>query len=335
MKSYLTNRLQCVQYNEQRSSLKSVKLGVPQGSILGPLLFLFYITDLPNISKKIKLMLYADDTAIFFESKQINELQQIIEEATPHICLWLQMNKLSLNTDKTVFQLYTNTAAENSLTVRLNNVEIKNENIVKYLGMYLDSNMNWSSHIDHLSVTLSRNIGIISRSRYFLNKQSLLLLYNALVLPYISYCCCVWGFTYVSYLNKIEILQKKVVRIIDNQPRYAHAAPIFKDLKILKVSDIAKLQITTIMHKTFRNELPNDINALFTLATAPSILTRNRRHFSEPFSTKLYRTRLPTWVGPRLWNSLVASDFNLVEVRATSKSVLKKIMKGKLILSYI
>ena len=95
----------------------------------------------------------------------------------------------------------------------------------------------------------SYNKHIINRSKYMLNKHSLLLLHNALVLPHINYCCLIWGFTYPSYLNKIETLQKRVIGIIDQQHRLAHSDPIFKSLNILKAKDIAKQQLITVMHK--------------------------------------------------------------------------------------
>jgi len=181
----------------------------------------------------MKFLLYADDTAIFFESEDISSLQLLITQESTHICKWLQINKLSLNTQKTAYQLYKNSNIGSDLTIQLNGVTIKEETEVKFLGIYIDAYLKWSSHIDHLSLILSRNIGIINISKYFLNKHLLLLLYNALVLPYISYCCIVWGFTYPTYINKIEILQKRVIRIIDNQHRLAHSDPIFKTLNIL------------------------------------------------------------------------------------------------------
>ena len=335
IKSYLENRKQCVEYNGVRSTFKSVKIGVPQGSILGPLLFLLYINDFPNISQNIKFLLYADDTAIFFKSDQISTLQYLVDSESSHICKWLQINKLSLNTKKTVFQQYKTSNTGQNLTVRLNGIEIKEEMKVKYLGMYIDPNLKWASHIENLSITLSRNIGIINRSKYFLNKQSLLMLYNALILPYISYCCLIWGFTYPTYISKIEILQKRAVRIIDNQHRLAHSDPIFKANNILKVNDIAKHQLITVMHKKFTEELPIDIGALFTLSNPPSITTRSRRHFVETFTEKLYCTKIASWIGPRLWNSIIAPHISLIDLRASSKNCIKTYTKKCLIESYI
>ena len=196
----------------------------PLHSLL-PLLFILYINDLQNVSQNIKLLLYADDTAIFFQSKNIESLQNVIDTESAHI------------TDQTVYQLYTKSAIKLNINVRLNGRKIREETKVRYLGVYIDANLNWLPHIHHLSIILSKNIGIINRSKYFLNKHSLLLLYNALVLPHISYCCLIWGFTYPSYLKKIETLQKRVVRTIDYQDRLAHSDPIFNNLNILKVKD--------------------------------------------------------------------------------------------------
>ena len=334
IKSYLSNRQQCVEYDGVRSELKRVKIGVPQGSILGPLLFLIYINDFPNISKNLKFLLYADDTVIFFESKNAKSLQLLVNKESVHICNWLQLNKLSLNTQKTVYQVYTKEIARPDLSVHLNGFTINAEMKVRYLGVYIDPQLKWSSHIDHVSLLISKNIGIINRSKYFLDKHSLLLLYNALVLPYINYCCLVWGFAFPSYLNRIEILQKRAIRVIDGQHRLAHSDPIFKSLEILKVKDIAKQQLLTVMHKKFIGGLPTEIDALFTLSDPPSITTRTLRHFNETFSAKLYGTKIATWAGPRLWNSIITPHMSITDLRTASKHCIKTFTKRIFLLDY-
>ena len=101
-----------------------------------------------------------------------------------------------------------------------------------------------------------------------------------LVLPYINYCCFVWVFTYQNYISKIELLQKRVVGIIDNQHRLAHSNPIFKSLNILKVRDIAQLQLISVMHRKMIGSLPKELDDMF-LLTNNSNITRSRLHFKE------------------------------------------------------
>ena len=334
IESYLLNRQQCVDFNGVRSSLRNVSIGVPQGSILGPLLFLLYINDFPNISNNIKFLLYADDTAIFFEAECSNDLQSLINRESQIICQWLVANRLSLNTEKTVYQVYNNTNAEVNLSIKLDDVVIKEQSNVKYLGVYIDKNLKWSHHIEHLSIIISRNIGIINRSKYLLNTQSLLLLYNALVLPYINYCCLVWGFTYPSYMRKLEILQKRVVRIIDNQHRFAHSDPIFQKLKLLKVQDIARQQLIIVMFRSLKQTLPAELCNLFTLADTPHIPLRNRRDFVEMFTEKLYRTRTPSWIGPRIWNSIITPQFDAEKKTEMTKGQIKTICKNHFLETY-
>ena len=334
IESYLSNRQQCVDFGGVRSTLKKVNIGVPQGSILGPLLFLLYINDFPNISNKIEFLLYADDTAIFFESDCSNNMQSLIDRESMVICQWLAANKLSLNTEKTVYQVYKNTNEEVNLSIKLDDTIIKEQSKIKYLGVFIDKNLNWSHHINHLTFIISRNIGVISRSKYLLNRQSLLLLYNALVLPYINYCCLVWGFTYPSYVRKIEILQKRVIRIIDNQHRFAHANPIFKKLGLLKVQDIAQQQLLTVMLRKLHETLPAELSGLFTLADSPHILLRNRRDFVEQFTEKLYRTRTPSWIGPRIWNSIITPQLAPGSTDELSKGQIKQICKVYFLQTY-
>ena len=125
-----------------------------------------------------------------------------------------------------------------------------------------------------------------------------------------------------------------MIRIIDNQHRLSHSDPIFKSLNILKVKDIAKQQLLTVMHKKIIGGLTKEIGALFSLSNTPSIVTRTRRHFNEMFSAKLYGTRIPTWVGPRLWNSLITPHMSVSELRTSSKDSIKAFIKKSFLEDY-
>ena len=192
----------------------------------------------------------------------------------------------------------------------------------------IDQNLKWNHHIDHLTAIISRNIGIMNRSKFFLDKHSLTLLYNTLVLPYINYCCLVWGFTFPTYLHRIELLQKRAVRIIENQHRLAHTGPIFQNLKLLKVQDIAKQQLILVMHRKLTSNLPVDIDFLFHILDPSLTRTRRRQHFIEPFTVKHYRSRISTWLGPRLWNSIISPRYSLNDARLLTKFNLKKVTKN-------
>ena len=230
--------------------------------------------------------------------------------------------------------MYKNSNTLSNLNITLNNVNIREVTSVLYLGVHIDSGLKWSAHIDHLTFIISRNIGVINRVKYFLNKQSLILLYNSLVLPYINYCCLVWGFTFQTYIRKIEILQKRIIRIIDDKHRLAHADPIFRSLNMLKVMDIAKQQLISVMHRKIIGTLPSELNYLFSLANTQSI-TRHKSHFNETFSRKLYRTRVASWTGPRLWNSCIAPHFSIADLKITSKECIKRHAKKQFILAYV
>ena len=326
LESYLEGRTQCVEVEHVRSSLASVDIGVPQGSILGPLLFLIYINDFPSISDDLTAYLYADDTAIFIEGNDEAHLQRVIDATMPEIVAWLQANQLSLNTDKTFCQLYNNTKRDVNVSVMLSGAHIKFVKTVKYLGMYVDDDLKWKSHISHLSTTLTRNVGLISRARYILVPKQLLLLYNALFLPYINYCCMLYSNTYITNVDKLEKLQKRAVRMIDGEHRLAHTAPIFKKLKILKLRDIGKQQMLLLMHRKLKGTLPSSIDRLFTILE-PLRDTRSTHHFHEFFSEKFYRSYTTRWSAPRIWNSIIAPKFTDMEAVPLTKREIKDFSK--------
>ena len=335
IESYLSNRHQCVEYKGVKSSLRQICIGVPQGSILGPLLFILYINDFPDISSKFTSLLYADDTALLFEASSITELQNNINTELPKVCKWLQANKLSLNTSKTYYQLYNNSKTVADVNVVLNGVNIDCAETVRYLGVFIDKELKWESHIMYVSRIISRNIGIINRSRFFLSHRHRYLLYNALVLPYLNYCCLIWGNAPKSYLLKLINLQKKIIRILDNQPRLAHTNPIYSKLKILKLEDIARQQIIAVLYNVATLDAPAVITNLFKPIQNRQRTSRTTQHFEEIFTRKTYRTRTIAWTGPRLWNSIIAPSFPHVNtLRQSSKKYIKDIAKNHFLSGY-
>ena len=310
-------------------------IGVSQGSILGPLLFILYVNDFPEICKNSTCLLYADDTAIFFEAQSQTELQKLIDNESPKIVDWFNSNKLSINASKTYCQLYNNTTAMINVNVCIRNKHIKFTDKIKYLGMYIDADMKWRSHINHITNILSRNVGIIKKASFFLKSKYLLLLYNSLFLPYINYCCIIWGHSAPTLLYRLNKIQKKVVRIIAGQTRLAHTNPIFKNLKLLKIKGIAVQQSILLMHNAISQNLPCNISSLF-ISVQNVAITRNRliSHFEEPFTSKLYATRTISWLGPRLWNTMIAPSFSGIKTAPVSKAIIKKFAKDKILTNY-
>ena len=218
--------------------------------------------------------------------------------------------------------------------MKIRGATIKHAETVKYLGVLIDKDMKWNSHITRLSHIISRNVGIIWRSKHFLTTKHRLLLYNSLVLPYLNYCCLLWEYSTKSSINKLFILQKKAVRLVDNQPKLAHSSPIFAKHSLLKLEDIAKQQTLVLLYNVITQNSPPVITSLFELSRYTPQNTRIVRHFTDKFTRKTYGTRTISWVGPRIWNSMVAPHYPDSESISTSKMQFKKMIKQLMIAEY-
>ena len=326
LKSYLMERTQTVVINGTSARPREIKIGVPQGSILGPLLFILYINDIVNVSINGKIMLYADDTAIFFKHSCSETLQNMVNNALLKISNWLESNYLTLNTEKTFLQVYSKRKTIEPVSVNIKGAVIKEIKTIKYLGVFIDDDLKFASHISSISNIISRNIGMIARSKQFLTKPQLLQLYNCLVFPYINYCCFIWGSNYDEHIRKLVILQKRSMRIVEGIFSPQSTIPIFKKYKKLKVKEVAHLQILLIMHKYVINDLPLEIRSLVQLAHQPAYQTRNADHFQNNFSTKKYQLFTFTCLGPKLWNTHISRNFRLSEI-PRSKQIFKNYLK--------
>ena len=243
--SYLSGRTQYVTVNGHVSDLLPITCGVPQGSVLGPLLFLIYVNDLPKVSKVMQFYLFADDTSIYFDSNNLVYLQKIVNRELKKIKKWLEANRLALNIDKTNYVIFHSPTRkiEEFVKIKLGSKPITRVNYIKYLGVLVDATLSWKPHITELTKKLARTSGIFYKIRHYVSPDTLKLLYYSLFYSFISYGITVWGLTHPSYMDPLWKLQKKVIRTIAFKDKYAHTTPLFHEFKMLKLADVHSLKL--------------------------------------------------------------------------------------------
>jgi hypothetical protein len=310
LRSYLSGRQQRVLFKNILSNPANVTCGVPQGSILGPLLFLLYINDLPLCTKVPHFVLFADDTNILFSHHDPKTLEDTINNELLHISNWFKLNKLSLNIKKTNYIIFKNKHSNKpniNLNIKIDGTTLQQVETTKFLGLLIDFNLSWGPHTKHVSKIISKLNGVIRKVRPFLPQESLHTLYNTLVLPYFSYGAMIWADPNNTSLDSLFLLQKRVIRSCTNSPWLSHTDPLFASLKTLKVYDIYKLQLAVFMYQHHNNLLPShliDETFFNTAYPAHSYETRHANtQFIKPTNTVL-ASNTSASQGPLLWNNI-------------------------------
>ena len=180
IKSYLSEREQYVSQNGQHSNYNNITCGVPQGSVLGPLLFILYINDLPKISNNFKPILFADDTNLIFYDKTILNLKDKMQTDINKLFKWLNINILSIHINKTNVLLFNirNKNENIKLNLYINNIKLKQVTDIKMLDVYIDDKLNWKKQINYVATKLCRVIAILNKVKHKFDIKTLILLYN-------------------------------------------------------------------------------------------------------------------------------------------------------------
>jgi len=239
-KSYLTERSQYVIFDGAKSETHTVKCGVPQGSILGPLLFIIYMNDICNVSKLLFTIMYADDTSVLLSGKDLHDLTQLLNKELDLLSTWLKANKLSLNVEKTFYVVFhrAKLKAGSNITLSMNDTILNKTSSIKYLGIIIDHKLKWNEHIAYVKNKIAKGVGIMYRARSLLDKRRLVDLYYSFVYPYLIYCVEVWGCANQTHLTPLVLMQKKIVRIITFSTYLAHTQPLFHSLSILPLDKL-------------------------------------------------------------------------------------------------
>ena len=235
-KSYLSDRQQYVSINGFNSTNKIMNYGVPQGSVLWPLLFLIYINDLHNAINYSITHHFADDTNLLLSNDSLKKLQKQVNLDLKFLCNWLKANKISLNASKTELLLFRhpNKKLNYEIKIKIDGKKIVPSDSVKYLGIIIDSHLNWHHHANELAPKLSRAIGMLAKIRHYVDSKTLFMIYHGIFSSILLYGSQIWGQGSNKSLNKIHQLQNKVLRVIHFKSFDSNVDQLYKSSNILK-----------------------------------------------------------------------------------------------------
>lgn len=320
LKSYLSGRQQQVSINETFSDLRVVTYGVPQGTVLGPLLFSIYVNSLLNLKLKGTVISFADDTAIFYKSDSWGSLKEMAESDFRVINEWFKYNRLTLNTQKTNYLLFTSYSSglhELGNLIIDEKTEIPEAEKVKYLGIIIDRHLRWELQANNIIKKLR---GLIGRFRFlsdFLDISHLKIIYYSLVQSQLSYGIMGWGGVYDCYLKKIEVVQKWILRIMYRKNITYPSNDLYRLSGVLDVRQLFCQKIFIHIYKN--NEILERINH--------SYFTRNRENAQIPKREKTIGQRCYTYLRAKLYNILptdVRNSNNLKSFKIKLKFWLKE-----------
>jgi len=329
-RNYLQNRKQYVSLEGTNSNLSAIQLGVPQGSILGPILFLIYINDIQHATT-LNLLSYADDTTVYTSGATLRGIIPKLNEELGNLNQWFMANKLSLNINKTNYMIFTpgHLQHDGNTQIMINGHELtqagKNRQLtsVKFLGLYIDENLTWRHHIDKIQTKLNSSIYAINSMKKFLPHYALRTIYQTLVESHLTYGIQLWGNS--SHCDKLFKTQKRALRYIYKKPRISHTDPLFKKSKIMKLPDIYHVHTALFMHDIKNKRLPKGLCSLF---KENNNNTRQHNNFYVDKPRTKFSSRLPKHQFVKLWNDL-GLDLKKCKTRNSLKTALKKEILSK------
>ena len=307
--SYLSHTKQVCKVGMSVSNSENIKTGVPQGSNLGPLLFLLYINDLPKCLDSSVPALFADDTNLTVSGTTATEIQDNLEIELNKVHMWLLANKLTLNAKKTEFMLIGSRQRLSQIIsdpiLSIGSEAIKRVSSTKTLGVMVDECITWNDHIDKVAKKAAKGIGILRRSKGFLDEDTLKTVYSAFVLPHFDYCALVWHNCSKALQNKLQKLQNKAGRIITGDSYEIASDTVRTKLCWDTLEERREKQLETLMIQIMKGNSIAYLREFFTFCSNQTYQLRSNNHvlrLPKPNTNALMRSF--AYKGAAAWNNI-------------------------------
>ena len=325
-RQYFKLRKQVTTVNGNSSPVTLIESGVPQGSILGPLLFILMLNDLPEVVKQCKVSLYADDTCLYFSAKDPNILESIINTELSSLSDWFFHNHLLLNVKKCNFMLIGTKAKLrhfDSVKININGTRLGRVTECKYLGVTLDENLSWKAHINQVRNKSLGSLYLLKRSRSFIDEKTALLLYKTIIQSHFDYCSITWMNGNLCDLQRLQTLQNRALRVVLGVDAQYNREALYNTLKIDRLNERWKKQAVTQIHKAIYNLLPESLCSRIALREKYYNVRNNDTIVSLPKPRTNILKRSPFYSASKLFNKLPQNIRIIDNIRSFTKAIQK------------
>ncbi len=334
MQSYLSNRMQCVRVNNALSSLKPGTTGVPQGSILGPLLFSIYINDLPAVCKGIDIIMYADDVVIYVHGRDKEQVAIKLSLVMDKISNWLKSSCLTLNIEKTVGMYFVKSNKVKDMSnIYVNGQKINIVTEIKYLGVHLDQTLSFKKHIKRMCNCIKYNISTFRHIRNSLTIEASFMYFNAMISSHITYCLSCWSQANETTLKPLRSVYNQALKVLDRKAPHYHHCNILSKYKILSFDSLIRYTNLRTVFKIINNIAPpsmKKIIKLYSEQTSRTSRSTAHRNCAVPKRFSAFAQTAFSFKTIKQWNQLPERLKLSVDLNNFSRNLKKYILDNQL-----